>query len=254
MTVVDLDLSLMIPALLAGILVLSTHVPLGQEVLKRGIIFIDLAIAQIAALGVIASVVFGGERSVWQIEVFAGISALIGAGLIYYLEQHYRESLEAIIGLLFVLAASGSLLLISFAPHSDALLHDLLIGQILWVNSTQLLWIAGLYSLLLIIWFCSKQKSSLLFYLVFSLTVTASVQLVGIYLVFASLILPALMTQHITSPLRRLLSAYSIGFLGYLFGLLCSLAFDLPTGAIIVWTLLLTAFLTKPIVNRNLIR
>lgn len=254
MTVVDLDLSLMIPALLAGILVLSTHVPLGQEVLKRGIIFIDLAIAQIAALGVIAAVVFGGERSVWQIEVFAGISALIGAGLIYYLEQHYRESLEAIIGLLFVLAASGSLLLISFAPHSDALLHDLLIGQILWVNSTQLLWIAGLYSLLLIIWFCSKQKSSLLFYLVFSLTVTASVQLVGIYLVFASLILPALVTQHMTSSLRRLLSAYSIGFLGYLFGLLCSLAFDLPTGAIIVWTLLLAAFLTKPIVNRNLIR
>ncbi len=254
MNVATLDLSLMIPALLAGILVLSTHVPLGQEVLKRGIIFIDLAIAQIAALGVIAAVVLGGDRSVWQIELFAGISALLGAGLIYYLEQHYRNSLEAIIGLLFVLAASGCLLLISVAPHSDALLHDLLIGQILWVDTTQLFWIAGLYGLLLFIWFRSKQKSSLLFYLVFSLAVTASVQLVGIYLVFASLILPALVTQRIPTPVRRLISAYSIGLLGYLLGLVCSLAFDLPTGAIIVWTLLVAALLAKPITNRNLIR
>lgn len=246
MNLANLDLSLMIPALLAGILVLSTHVPLGQEVLKRGIIFIDLAIAQIAALGVIAAVVLGGEHSYWQIELFAGISAFAGAGLIFYLEQRYRDSLEAIIGLLFVLAASGSLLLISFAPHSDALLHDLLIGQILWVNSSQLIWIAALYSVLLFVWFSRKQKNSLLFYLVFSLAVTASVQLVGIYLVFASLILPALVTQKIHSPLQRLTTAYSIGLFGYLLGLMASLSLDLPTGAIIVWALLASAIITRP--------
>mgnify|MGYP000695122832 CR=1 FL=1 len=72
------DLILILPAFLAGALVLSTHVPLGQEVLKRGIIFIDLAIAQIAALGVIAATVFGGELAIWQIQLFAGLSAIAG--------------------------------------------------------------------------------------------------------------------------------------------------------------------------------
>jgi zinc/manganese transport system permease protein len=235
----EFDLSLMIPALLAGILVLSIHVPLGQEVLKRGIIFIDLAIAQIAALGVIAAVVFGGQLSYWAIQLFAGFSALLGAVLIHYLEQCYSDTLEAIIGLLFVLAASGSLLLISYAPHGDALLHDLLVGQILWVNSQQLIWIAVLYSVLLLMWFKLKNKWPIIFYLVFSLAVTASVQLVGIYLVFASLILPALASRCIQRPAYQLLTAYGIGLLGYVLGLVASLQFDLPTGAVTVWTLLL---------------
>lgn len=246
----ELDLSLILPALLAGILVLSTHVPLGQEVLKRGIIFIDLAIAQIAALGVVAAIVLGGELAGWQIQFIAGISALLGAGLIYGLEQRHGDTLEAVIGLLFVLAASGSLLLVSYAPHSDELLHDLLVGQILWVNEQQLLWIAILYIPLLLIWFTNQEKQSILFYLVFALAVTASVQLIGIYLVFASLILPALASRKIQRPCYRLLCAYSIGLLGYILGLIASLLFDLPTGAVIVWTLFLTAIAIQSILNR----
>ena len=243
MTWLDIDLSLIAPALLAGALVLATHVPLGHEVLKRGIIFIDLAIAQIAALGVIAAIVFGGELAGWQVQLFAGISAIVGALLIYWLEQRHQESLEAIIGILFVLAASGGLILVSYAPHSDELLHDLLVGQILWVNSQQLLWIAALYIPLLMLWFSNKSKHPIFFYLIFSLTVTASVQLVGIYLVFASLILPALACRHITQENKRLALAYGIGLLGYILGLCASLLFDLPTGAIIVWTLLLASLL-----------
>jgi len=247
----DFDLSLIAPALLAGALVLSTHVPLGHEVLKRGIIFIDLAIAQIAALGVIAAIVFGGELANWQIQIFASVSALLGAGLIYWLEQHYKTSLEAIIGIIFVLAASGGLILVSYAPHSDELLHDLLVGQILWVNAQQLLWIAALYIPLLFIWFTRKQQHELVFYLVFSLAVTASVQLVGIYLVFASLILPALACRHIPQKNTRLLFAYGIGLLGYVLGLIASLLFDLPTGAIIVWTLLLACLLFHSFLKRR---
>mgnify|MGYP000187125502 FL=1 len=245
-----LDLSLIAPALLAGALVLSTHVPLGHEGLKRGIIFIDLAIAQIAALGVIAAIVFGGELANWQIQVFASVSALLGAGLIYGLEQRHKESLEAIIGILFVLAASGGLILVSYAPHSDELLHDLLVGQILWVSSQQLLWIAALYIPLLLIWFKFNQKNPLVFYLVFSLAVTASVQLVGIYLVFASLIVPALACRIIKQAKTRLIYAYSLGLLGYILGVFASITFDLPTGAIIVWTLLVVCLLSQPILNR----
>jgi zinc/manganese transport system permease protein len=246
-----LDLSLIAPALLAGALVLSTHVPLGHEVLKRGIIFIDLAIAQIAALGVIAAIVFGGELANWQIQVFASLSALLGAGLIYGLEQRHKDSLEAIIGILFVLAASGGLILVSYAPHSDELLHDLLVGQILWASTQQLIWISALYIPLLLIWFKFKHKHQLIFYPVFSLAVTASVQLVGIYLVFASLILPALACRMIQQHKLRLIYAYSLGLLGYVLGIFASIVFDLPTGAIIVWTLLVICLLSQPVLNHH---
>lgn len=252
MSWVDFDIMLVVPAFLAGALVLSTHVPLGQEVLKRGIIFIDIAIAQIAALGVIAATIFGGELASWKIQLFAGLSAIAGATLIHWLERHYARSLEALIGLLFVLAASGGMLLASYAPHSDELLHDLLVGQILWVSYQQLLWVAALYIPLLIVWktFNCKQRP-MLFYLIFSLAVTASVQLVGIYLVFASLILPALASRNITNEKKKLYIAYMIGLAGYLLGLITSLILDLPTGAITVWTLLLIVFITKPLLNRN---
>ncbi|MBL1321081.1 MAG: metal ABC transporter permease [Methylophaga sp.] len=248
----DFDISLLLPAFLAGALVLSTHVPLGQEVLKRGIIFIDIAIAQIAALGVITATVFGGELATWQVQLFAGLSAIAGATLIHRLEKHHARSLEALIGLLFVLAASGGLILAGYAPNSDELLHDLLVGQILWVDYEQLLWVAALYVPLLIVWFSvdCKQKP-MLFYIVFSLAVTASVQLVGIYLVFASLILPALASRHITAPRKKLFFAYSVGLSGYFLGLMASLLFDLPTGAITVWTLLAIVLITKPLFNRT---
>jgi zinc/manganese transport system permease protein len=247
----ELHLSILIPAFLAGILVLSTHVPLGQEVLKRGIIFIDLAIAQIAALGVISAIVFGGELAQWQVQLFATLSAVLGASFIYFLESHFKQNLEAIIGLIFVLAASGALMLVSIAPHSDELLHDLLVGQIIWVSQTQLLTTAILYAILLVVWFRFASRSSLMFYLIFALTVTASVQLVGIYLVFASLILPALASRQAKTHKVRLLIAYVIGFTGYALGILLSLLLDLPTGAVIVWCLCLSALLLKPILIKR---
>jgi len=248
----DFDISLIAPAFLAGALVLSIHVPLGQEVLKRGIIFIDIAIAQIAALGVIAATVFGGELASWQIQLFAGLSAMTGALLIHWLERHHANVLEALIGLLFVLAASGGLLLASHAANGAELLRDLLVGQILWVSYQQLLWVLALYAPLLFFWFtfnCKQQP--ILFYLIFSLAITASVQLVGIYLVFASLILPALASRRITHSKKSLIIAYLVGLTGYLLGLLASLVFDLPTGAVTVWTLLCVVLISKPLVNRS---
>jgi len=242
----EFDLMLLVPALLAGVLVVSTHVPLGQEVLKRGIIFIDLAIAQIAALGVIAAIVFGGELASWQTQLFAGLSALSGALLIHRLEQSHRQNLEALIGLLFVLSASAGMILVSYAPHSDELLHNLLVGQILWVNNDQLLWVAALYIPLLITWFSIDiRQRPIIFYLVFSLAITASVQLVGIYLVFASLIIPALVSHSIVQQKNKLMIAYIIGLSGYFVGLTASFILDLPTGAITVWSLLFVALLAK---------
>ena len=248
----NFDLMLLVPAFIAGVLVLSIHIPLGQEVLKRGIIFIDLAIAQIAALGVIAAIVFGGELASWQTQLFAALSALLGAIVIHLLEQNHRKNLEALIGLLFVLSASAGMILVSYAPHSDELLHDLLVGQILWVNSEHLFWVAALYIPLLITLFTiNVRQRPILFYLIFSLAITASVQLVGIYLVFASLIIPALASHSIINQKNQLMIAYIVGGSGYFVGLIASFLLDLPTGAITVWSLLFVAILAKIFIRKH---
>lgn len=232
------DLSIIGPALLAGLLVISTHVPLGRAVLNRGIIFIDLAIAQIAGLGVIAANVFGWETDGWMIQAAAVSAAMLGAVLLHWTESRFDQMQEALIGVVFVLAATLGLLLLANDPHGGEQLRDLLVGQILWVSYAQLWPIAVLYALVLAVWFLLDVSKShrLMFYLLFAVTVTASVQLVGVYLVFASLIVPALAARFYTDN-KRLLVAYIIGALGFVAGLLGSALWDLPSGALIVWSL-----------------
>jgi zinc/manganese transport system permease protein len=245
MSLASIEFSIFIPAFLAGLLVLSTHVPLGQEVLARGIIFIDLAVAQIAGLGVIAAYCFGWEAHGWQVQLAAGGAAILGSQLLNYTEKHWPEIQEAVIGVVFVLAASGGLLLLSNNPHGSEQLRDLLVGQILWVNLSTLLPIAILYTVILLLWFGARDKLGRQgFYLLFAIAVTASVQLVGVYLVFASLIIPALTTRNF-SGIKRLLTGYGMGAAAYAIALLLSAKWDLPTGAVIVWSLAILGLLLR---------
>ena len=234
----SLDFSILIPAFMAGLLVLSTHVPLGMKVLQRGIIFADLAVAQIAGLGVIVAGMFELTDYPWVVQGMAALSALLGAGVLAYVERRLPEVQEAVIGLLFVLAATGGILLMSRDAHAGEHLRDLLVGQILWVSGTQL-WITALVSaVLLLAWRAfSLRLHGSWFYALFALAVTVSVQLVGIYLVFASLIVPALATYKFKQ--RRMAVAFAVGIAAYLAGLLVSVWLDLPAGAAIVWVMVL---------------
>ncbi|MGH8028882.1 MAG: metal ABC transporter permease [Arenimonas sp.] len=242
-----LDASILGPACLAGLIVLATHVPLGKQVLARGIIFIDLAIAQIAALGVILAQWYGIDEGGWGVQVAAAVAALGGAALLAWTDRRWPEFQEPLIGTLFVLAATGALLLLANNPQGGEHLKDLLVGQILWVSYGQLI-PAGLLSavLLALIAWRHGRLTGALFYGLFALAVTISVQLVGVYLVFASLIVPALATAGMTGK-HRLGAAYVIGALGYASGLVLSAVFDLPSGAMIVWTLAGCALLAQSI-------
>jgi len=234
-----LELSILIPAFLAGLLVLATHVPLGQQVLDRGIVFIDLAIAQVAGLGVTAADAFGFAPEGWRVQVAAVAAALVGALLLTWTERKWPEVQEALIGVLFVVAACVELLILANNPHGGEHLKDLLVGQILWVTPGSLFPIALLYALLLAIWFTLRARIGQIgFYVLFALIVTQSVQLVGVYLVFASLIVPALAAKRFAAP-YRLAIGYAVGLFGYIMGLVASAVFDLPTGAVIVVALLL---------------
>lgn len=237
MSATALDLGLVLPAFLAGLLVLATHVPLGAQVLRRGIVFIDLAIAQIAALGVIAAGMLGLEAQGWMVQAAAATAAVLGALLLTWTEKRWPEVQEAQIGAVFVLAASGGLLLLANNPHGGEHLRDLLAGQILWVGYGQLAVPAlGTAAILVLLRLFGARLGRLGFYLVFALAVTASVQLVGVYLVFASLIVPSLGVRHYPEAWRLPL-AYLTGAVGYALGLLLSLRLDLPSGALIVWCL-----------------
>ena len=247
----SLDVAILGPAFLAGLLVLSTHVPLGQEVLRRGIIFIDLAVAQIAGLGVIAAGSFGWEAHSWEVQVAAVSAALSGAWLLNWTEKRLPEVQEALIGVLFVLAASAGVLLLAHHPQGGEHLKELLVGHILWVTVDQLWPIALLYVVILGLWFGWRRKlSGFGFYALFAIAVTASVQLVGVYLVFASLIIPALASRHLPQ-VKRLWYGYVVAVLGYAVGLLASAFFDLPSGALIVWVLALLAIVAVQITARN---
>lgn len=237
MSLPAVEWSILLPAFLAGLLVLGTHVPLGAQVLARGIVFIDLAVAQIAALGVMAAELAGWEMHGIGMQLAAVGAALAGSLWLTYSEKRWPEVQEALIGVMFVLAASGGILLVAHNPHGGEHLRDLLAGQILWVSMAQIGWLALVTLVIVLVLFgFGARLGRLGFYVVFAVAVTASVQMVGIYLVFASLIVPAMATRHYL-PARRLPFGYGLGAVGYAAGLFISAWWDLPSGAVIVWTL-----------------
>ena len=233
-----IDAGILGPAFIAGVLVIATHVPLGIQVLSRGIVFIDLAIAQVAGLGVIFADWLGLAPMGWGVQAAALSAALAGALVLTWTERRWPEVQEAIIGTTFVLAATGALLLLAANPRGGEHLKELLVGQILWVNWERLLPVAVAYAAILAVWLGARERIGRIgFYLLFAATVTISVQLVGLYLVFASLIIPALATYYWSR--RRLAACYALGIGGYALGLVASAVLDLPAGAVVVWALAL---------------
>ena len=248
------EISIIAPAFLATLLVLTTHVPLGTEVLRRGIIFIDLAIAQVAGLGVIAADSMGWEAEGWMVQIAAVSAALLAAFVLHQTDKRWPKMQEALIGVSFVLAATAGILILSGNPHGGEHLKELLVGQVLWVNYDQLVPVAIVSAIVLAAWFWMRDRvQGFGFYALFAFAVTSSVQLVGIYLVFACLIVPALATRHISGRGLRVACGYGIGTAGCLSGLILSVSADLPAGAVIVWSLaffaLIFAWFVGPLIR-----
>ncbi len=243
MSTLQSDLSILWPALIAGVLVVFSHVPLGQQVLARGIVFIDLAIAQVAGLGVIAAHVMGLAAGGWITQAAAATAALVGALLLTWTERRRPEAQEALIGILFVLASTAQILLLANDPHGGEDLKDLLAGQILWVTPQQLIHAAVVTGIFLLAWFrFGRLLGRVGFYVLFALVVTISVQLVGVYLVFTSLIVPAVATYRYPAK-RQLALGYALAVASYLLGLVASAVLDLPSSPVIVWAMALVGLL-----------
>jgi zinc/manganese transport system permease protein len=232
------DPAIVTPALAAGLLVAMTHVPLGIQVLNRGIVFLDLAVAQIAALGVVLAGALGLEAQGLHVQFAALAAALAGALLLNWTDRAWPQVQEAVIGVVFILAANAAILLLAAHPHGAEHLRELLVGQVLWVSRGQLAWALLVSALIVVVWFGFGARIGRVgFYLLFACAVTLAVQLVGIYLVFATLIIPALATQLLGR--LRLAAGYALAALSYAAGLAASMWTDLPAGPLIVCTMAL---------------
>jgi zinc/manganese transport system permease protein len=237
-------LEIVLPAAVAGLMISVIHSALGIEVLRRGIIFIDLAIAQIAGLCVVLTALWLHEPSWSQTQIAAGIAALVAAAFFRWVERYLPHEQEAIIGSCFILAASAVLLALADHPHGGEEVQHILSGQMLFISWSEVAAFAPLYIVSVILWFgLPRIRSGLGFFALFALVATASVQLVGVYVVFASLILPALAVN--TMRCGRIGAAIAVGIVAVIAGIVVSTRLDLPAGPVLVFSFVIAAVLCR---------
>ena len=243
-----------LPALVAGLLILASHVPLVQQVLKRGIVFIDLAIAQLAALGAIMAAqwhlgeLFLGHgdgydhshgyaqlNEEWITLGVAILFSIMGSLLVAWINHNLPNWREAFIGLIYVCSASLLVLFVAGQPQGGQALTRTLSGDILWLSWSDLIPLAVMAILIQLVSIFRSEWLERFFYFAFAITITLSVTQAGIYLVFASLIAPALSAEVRG---RSILWAYFAGVIGFGGGLIIAWSLDLPAAATIVLSLI----------------
>jgi zinc/manganese transport system permease protein len=239
---------------LACLLLILIHTWFGIHILERGIIFVDLSLAQFTGIGIALSFLFGGER----ITLFAVLFALLGALILSLTRQIGRYvNVEAFIGVLYIFSFATCSLILDRTPHGMEEFKGLLNGSILWVTprtltTTALLYgVVGLLHLFLHRRFQSLSKGEirsfgleLLFFASFALVLVKSVLIAGIIQVFAFLVLPALTGRlFFDTPRRILITGWLVGTVASLGGILLSHLLDLPTAPLIVGGLAVTFFL-----------
>ena len=234
----------MAPALVVGLLVTVVHAPLGIEVLKRGIVFIDLATAQVVGLAIIVLGLWLDEPS-WMVRQWTSFAAGIGVALFFrWIERHAPDEQEAVIGSCFIVAASMALLALADHPHGGEELRHVLSGQILFVGWRDIAAFVPVYALVAALWLAlPRVRTGTGFFVLFALAITASVQLVGVYVVFASLILPALAARRPDGYV--LARALASGVTAVVAAILISAAADLPAGPFLVACYAVSATATR---------
>jgi len=252
-----MDILTLMAAPFAACLVLTgIHCYLGLHVVTRGVIFVDLALAQIAAFGAVLMLLFGYELSSSQSYVVSLLFTFLGAGI--FALSRLRERVipqEAIIGIVYAVFTAAAILVLDRAPHGHEALQTMLVGSILYVNWSAVLKMFLIYLAVGVFHYIFRKRFFLisqnvdkarkrgvpvifwdfLFYITFGLVVTSSVKIAGVLLVFSYLIVPATCAMLLARGiLPRLIIGWIIGFLVSVLGLFFSAKWDLPTGASVV--------------------
>ncbi|MQA66211.1 MAG: metal ABC transporter permease [Alphaproteobacteria bacterium] len=238
------------PALVAGLLVAFAHAPLGIEVLRRGIVFIDLAIAQIVGFVIVALALIGYEGSWIGVQAASAAAAVVAALFFRWVERVLPDEQEAVIGCCYVLAASAALLALDKHPHGGDEMTRLLSGQILLASWADIAMAAPVLAGVGVVWLAAPRlRQGAAFFILFALAVTAAVRLVGVYVVFSSLILPALAVNTLDGP--RLGMAWTSAGAAVAGGILVSGLLDLPAGPVLVVAFAVSALAFRLALSRR---
>jgi zinc/manganese transport system permease protein len=249
-------LSFLVLPFLTGLVLTGIHAYLGVHVVERGVIFVDLSLAQIAALGTTVAFLAGYDLHS-GVSYFWSLGFTIVGAAIFALTRVHRETRipqEAIIGIVYAVSAAAAILVMSKAPQETEHLKDMLVGNILAVNMTTVIKTAVLYALVGLFHYIFRRKFlaislgegdkvgnvklwDFLFYTSFGFVVTSSVAIAGVLLVFSYLIVPSVAAMLFSTSIgKRLAIGWSMGALVSAIGILLSFRLDLPTGATIVCT------------------
>jgi zinc/manganese transport system permease protein len=232
------------------------HAYLGVHVLAREVVFVDIALAQIAALGATAAFLFGHEIDTWESYALGLSAALLGALVLALTRSRRRHvSQEAVIGVVYAVSAAAAVLLADRAPHGADQVRTMLVGNLLAVRPEEVAKVALLYAAIgLFHWLCRRpfflittepesayregwrvRLWDFLFYASFGVVVTSSVRIAGVLLVFSYLIVPALAGILLGRTVsHKLLIGWAFGSLVSVLGVAASAVFDFPTGATVV--------------------
>jgi len=264
-------LELMLLPFLACLILTGIHAYLGIHVIEREVIFVDLALAQIAALGAIVAFLLGMELHSTGAYLFSLLFTFVGATVFSLTRVRERKvSQEAIIGIVYAVSAAVAILVLDRIPSEAEHIKYMLVGNILFVEQPEIIKMAILYSIIGLFHFIYRKKFLLisinpeeaiknnisirwwdfLFYATFGIVVTSSVEIAGVLLVFSYLIVPAVAAIMLSDVLKiRLLLGWLIGSVTSFIGLYLSATFDFPTGAAIVCTFGIVVLIVAAIKN-----
>jgi len=257
-------IEIMLPALVASLILVGIHGYLGIHIIARGVIFVDLALAQVAATGWAAAnlgLAAWVERTIGLPEGIAGyvigVVATLMAAALFSLSRirHKYVPQEAIIGIVYVVASAATILLAAQSPRGSEHVEQLLTGSLLWVTWPEIIKTAGIYTVIGLFHYAFRDRFftislnpdraehegwkvpwwDFLFYGLFGVVVTSSVAIAGVLVVFSFLVIPAVIAFLFTEQPRSLLiTAWGTGTVAALVGLYVSYRTDLPTGPVVV--------------------
>jgi len=249
-------LELLLVPFVACLILTGIHCYLGIHIVSRGVIFVDLALAQVAALGSTVALLAGYELGSVETYLISLGFTFFGAAL-FALGRVRDESIpqEAIIGIVYAVSSAAAILVLDKAPHGEEAIKAMLVGSILFVTWPQIVKISAVYLVVGVLHFLLRKKFLLIsihpklarqnglwirfwdfiFYITFGLVVTSSVRIAGVLLVFSYLVVPAVCAMFfVRSVAHRLLTGWGLGFAASVLGLYASAKWDLPTGASVV--------------------
>jgi zinc/manganese transport system permease protein len=251
-----MDLSLFLPPLAACLVIVAIHSYLGLHVIAREVIFVDLSLAQMAALGSAVAILAGSQPDSNAAFAYALAFTSLGAGMFALTrEQRGRVPQEAIIGIVYVVASAAAILVADRTPRGGEAIKDILVGSLLWVTWPVILRLAAIYLAIGVFhWILRRRFLTIsfhpeiaiangwrikwwdfLFYLSFGIVITFSVPIAGVLLVFSFLVVPAAIAFQFTRRQGVLaIISWVAGAVASAAGLLVSFRFDLPTGPMVV--------------------